>query len=853
MTIRNLEFLLRPRSIAVIGASDREHTIGAVVMRNLLKGGFSGPILPVHFTRRSVAGVHAYSAVGLMPHAPDLAVICTPPDSVVDFVRSLGAHGTRAVVIATDGVAHEPVLAVAKPRLMRILGPNSMGLIVPALGINTSLAPTPAIAGSLAFVSQSGALLAAALEWATPRKIGFTHAVSLGDASDVDAADLLDFLGSDPATRAILLYIESVRNGRKFLSAARAAARSKPVIVMKSGRTPTGAEAVMRHTRAHPGDDSVFDAAIARAGMLRVHTMAALFEAAETLGRIRAKVQPSVAIITNSGGPGVIAADAIEAGGGELACAPIDLGADADPQRYADALRSTLSGSPERTVLLIHGSGGVVSDDAIAEACKSEARDSDRVLACWMSGGRTRRGASLLREEGVPVYETPEAAVQAYFDMLHFRRNQQALEEVPEFVSSDFEFDDQAVQTLLANVLGTGRERLTDPEGKSLLVAYGVPIVHTHVAANAEEAAKLAAEIRYPVDLKILSPDLEHRADVGGVALNIENEEELRTSVRAIERRMQALRPSARLAGFTVQKTIRPPGAVHRRHGARELTLRASADPIFGMVIRLDRTIGILPLNVALAASMLEHGNPDSPALATTLSRLSQLIAHHPEIVELKIDPLLVDEQGVMALEVSVCVARTKSKAGEHLAIRPYPRELEQLVALRDLRALLRPIRPEDARAYAEFIGKTDAPDLQFSFFSRVRRVSPQDLARYTQIDYDREMAFVAAIVDDAGTKSDIVGEARILVYPNGESAEFSILVRSDMQRRGLGEALVRKLIEYCRARGKSTLIGQIHPDNEAMIALARRCGMEVEIAPDSNLAVAHMDLQPRIPQVNLF
>jgi acetyltransferase len=852
MTIRNLDFLFRPRSIAVIGASDRERTVGAAVMRNLLRGGFRGPILPVHSKRRSVAGVHAYREVAFLPQAADLALICTPPDTVEGLVRSLGVHGTRAAVILTDGVAPDPVLAVAQPHLMRILGPNSMGLLVPGLGINASFAPTPAAAGPLAFVSQSGALLAAALNWAAPRKLGFTHVVSLGDASDVDAADVLDFLGGDPATRAILLYIESVRDGRKFLSAARAAARNKPLIVMKSGRTAAGAEAAMRHTGAHPGDDDAFDAAIARAGMLRVNTIAALFEAAETLGRMRASLRSKLFVLTNAGGPGVIAADAIAEGGGELARAPVDLGADAAPERHAEALGSALAESAENTVLLIHGPSGVVADEAIAEGCKAQARDTGRVLACWMGGEGARRGASLLREAGVPVYETPEAAVQAYFDVLRYRRSQQALQETPDSMAADYAPDEGAVRSLLAKILAEGREHLTDPEGKALLVAYGVPIVHTHVAASADAAAKLAAEIGYPVALKVLSPDLEHRSEVGGVVLNIENEEELRGAARDIARRVEARKPPARLAGFTVQRMIRPPGAVHRRHGARELVLHAAADRIFGMVMRLDQAVGIVPLNAALAIDMLERGATGAPAVAAIVVRLSQLLARHPEIAELEIDPLLADEQGVMALEVRARIASTKLKPGEHLAIRPYPCELEEAVELRGLHVLLRPIRPEDARAYAEFIARTDAPDLQYRFFSRVRRVTEQDLARYTQIDYDREMAFVAEAAVDSGAR-EILGEARIMVYPDGESAEFALLVRSDVQRRGLGDALMRKLIDYCRARRKTALIGQMRPENRAMIALSRRRGMDIEVAPEGNLAVAHLDLQPPPPEVRLF
>jgi acetyltransferase len=676
--------------------------------------------------------------------------------------------------------------------------------------------------------------------------------VSLGDAADVDAADVLDYLGSDPATRAVLLYIESVGTGRKFLSAARAAARSKPVIVMKSGRTPAGAETALRHTGAHAGDDDAFDAAVARSGMLRVNSIGALFDAAETLARMPDRALLDLTIVTNAGGPAVVAADALTALGGRLAGTPVDLGGDATAPRYAEALRSTLAGSDQHAVLLIHGPSGVVSAETIAETCRDEARNSGRVLGCWMGGEHARRGAGVLREARVPVYDTPEAAVQAFVHRVHYRHNQEALQEAPEWAVPGFTPDEPAAQTLLAQVLAAGRERLTDPEGKALLTAYGVPVVHTHVATSADEAARLAAEIGYPVALKVLAPDLEHRADIGGVMLNLENEEELRGAARDITQRLQAYKTAAQLAGFTVQRMIRPPGAVHRRHGADELLLCAAADRVFGRLIRLGKAVGLVPLNAALAMDMLEPNARGAPAVALVLERVSQLVAHHPELVELEIDPLLVDERGAMALEVRARIARAAGRPGEHLAIRPYPRELEQRLDLPDLNAVLRPIRPEDARAYAEFIARTDAPDMRFRFFTRVRRVSTQDLARYTQIDYDREMAFVAVTARN-GAASEILGEVRIMTYPDGETAEFALLVRSDVKRRGLGRALIQKVIDYCRGRGKRILIGQMLPDNEAMAALARASGMEIELAPDANLTIAHLELQPRAPEVRLF
>ena len=850
MSIRNLDMLLRPRSIVVVGASEREHTVGASVMRNLMEARFPGPVYPVHSTRSSVAGVHAYRDFVFLPQVADLGVICTPPDTVPALVHSLGVHGTRAVAILTEGVDRDAVLAAARPHLMRVLGPNSMGLIAAHLHLNASFAPTAPKPGPLAFVSQSGALLAAALDWAAPRGIGFTYAVSVGDAADVDAADLLDFLGSDPTTRAILLYVESVRSGRKFLSAARAASRAKPVIVMKSGRTSAGADAAMRHTGAHAGDDAVFDAAVARAGMLRAYSIAELFDAAETLGRAAVSRSARLAILTNAGGPGVIAVDAAASSGIALVGAPVDLGGDAGPGKYAAALRSALDESPENALLLVHGPSGVVAAEDVAEACKADAAASARVLACFMGGDLSRTGASPLRAAGVPVYETPEAAVLAFGHLRRYRRHQEALQELPDWAMTDFVPDERGVRTLLSQALEEGRERLSDPEGKALLAAYGVPAVHTHVARDADEAAKLAREIGYPVALKVLSPDLEHRAEVGGVMLNLESEDEVRAAARDIRQRMGQYRPAARLAGFTVQRMLRPPGAVHRRHGGQESTLRAVADPVFGMVIRLDGAVGLVPLNAALALEMLGRDDERAHAVAKVLIRLSQLIARHPEIARLEIDPLVADEKGAMALEVRARIAPTRAKPGDHLAIRPYPRELEEEAQLEGLSALLRPIRPEDAAPYGELIARSGAEDVRMRFATLVRRLPAKDLARYTQIDYDREMAFVA---EARNGEREILGEVRIFTYPGGETAEFALLVRSDVHRRGLGRALLGKAIEYSRARGSGALIGQINAGNESMLSLARGCGMEVELAPGASLAIAHLDLRPRPAEVQLF
>lgn len=889
MSIRNLDFLFRPRSVAVIGASSRGEGVGAAVMRNLLKGGFRGPIA-------SISGAHAYRDTGRLPQAPDLAVICTAPETAAQAVHELGARGTRAVAIVTSGghaaserardALRDQVLAAAKPHLLRVLGPDSMGLIIPRLGLNASFSPAPAAPGHIALVSQSGALTAAALDWAASRKIGFSYVVSLGDAADVDAADTLDYLANESETRAVLLYAEAVKDARKFLSAARAAARRAPVVVLKSGRTPEGAEAAARHTGSRPGADAVFDAALRRAGLLRVDTVAEHFAAAETLTRTTSMEGDRLLIVTNAGGPGVLAADALVRAGGRLATLapetadrlarllgedrwranPVDLGGDAGADRYAQALRVVL-GEPQRDpVLLIHGPSGVAAGERIAQACATAVVEAKRhVIACWMGGGRARKAAKRLREASIPVHETPEDSVQAFLHVVNHRRNQETLQEAPPSIPTEFATDSAAVRDLLHAALAAERSRLTEPEGKALLAAYGVPVVDTHLAASADHAVELARAAGYPVALKVVSPDIEHRADVGGVMLNLESDDEVRTAARDIAQRIAELRPAARLAGFTVQRMIRRPGAAWRRHGAHEITVRATEDPLFGPVIHLHRgvverfpeaAVGLVPLNGALAHDLIgraglpvtltatsDRPGADLDAIAGVLVQVSQLLVDHAEIVELALDPLLADDKGAMVLEARIRVARADADGAKRLAIRPYPKELERVVEVRGQPVLLRPIRPDDAAGYAAFIAGTDAPDVRFRFFSVLRSLPPKELARYTQIDYDREMTFVA--VARAGPEpGDILGEVRAYAHPGGITVEFAILVRSDMQRLGLGRALLEHMIEYCRQRGVGELIGQILAENAPMIALARRCGMEVELPPGASVAVAHLDLR---------
>ena len=571
---------------------------------------------------------------------PDLAVIATPPAAVPDVIGALGTCGTRAAVVLTAGLAAardgegrsltQAMLEAAHPHLLRILGPNCVGLLVPGLGINASFAHTSALPGNLAFVSQSGGLTTAVLDWARSRGIGFSHFVSLGDAADVDFGDLLDYLGSDPATHAILLYIESVRAARKFMSAARAAARNKPVLAIKAGRAPEGARAVASHTGALAGSDEVYDAAIRRAGMLRVGTVLELFDAVETLSRAKPVYGDRLAIMTNGGGPGVMATDALVRGGGRLASLseqslkrldellpgawshgnPVDIIGDAPVERYVATLETLLREPMADAVLFIHVPTAIVAAAEIARACAAPAK-SGRVLGCWLGGGALDEARRIFADEGIPTYATPEEAVAGFLQLVDYRRNQQTLMETPSSAPKDSVSDTEVARDVVRAALGQGRELLSEPEAKRVLAAYGIPVVETRVAASAEEAAQLAQTLGFPVALKILSPQVTHKSDVGGVALDLASEAEVRGAAEAMARRLRERAPGAELAGFTVQKMVRRPRA-------HETIVGVASDPVFGPVILFgqggvaveviaDRAVALPPLNLALARELVSR------------------------------------------------------------------------------------------------------------------------------------------------------------------------------------------------------------------------------------------------------
>ena len=907
MSIRHLDRLLEPKSVAVFGASDRVGSVGATVWRNLRAGRFAGPIWAVNPKHATLDGEAVYARTIDLPQAPDLAVLCTPPDSVTGLIDELGRLGTRAAVVMTAGLTaaqKQATLDAARPHLLRVLGPNCIGLLTPRLGLNASFAHTDALPGDIAFVSQSGALVTAVLDWAKSRRIGFSHMVSLGERADVDFGDLLDHLASDAHTRSILLYIESIEAPRKFMSAARAAARNKPVIVVKAGRAGKGLQAAASHTGALAGSDVVFDAAIRRAGMLRVDTLQDLFMAAETLARFRGSHGSGLTVMTNGGGAGVMAADAaalagvalLELGDGvrrKLDAAlpptwshanPIDIIGDAPVRRYTETLQALLAERDTGTVLFMHAPTAIVRSDDIARACAPIARQATgRVMACWLGDAAVAEARRIFEDAGVAGYATPEEAVRAFAMLATYRRNQALLTEAPA-ASESRPPDIAAARAPIEAALAAGREMLDEFEAKAVLRAYGIPVVPTAaVEPTAAAAIGAARAVGYPVALKILSPDISHKSDVGGVHLNLRDDHELGEAVEGMRARVRERQPQARITGFTVQSMV-------ERRYAQELIVGASVDPVFGPVILFgqggtavevlaDRAIALPPLNRVLARDLVSHtrvakllaGYRDHPPaqldpICDVLVTVSQMLADLPELIELDINPLLADQDGVLALDARLRVMRapdqrprtegpsaaassprTSAASGpgtERFAIQPYPAQLEETLAWQGRAVLVRPIRPEDEAQHRAFAEHLRPEDLRLRFFSVRRELPRSELARLVQIDYAREMAFVALDMRPDGT-TETLGVVRAVADPDNVEAEFAIIVGSERKGQGLGQLLLGKMIRYLQGRGTQRLVADVLRENRAMRELAGRNGFHADAAASDGSTLRYvLDLQ---------
>ncbi len=869
MSIRHLDRLLEPKSVAVIGASDRSGSVGATVWCNLSAGRFKGPIYAVNPKHKTLGGVAVYAHPADLPQAPDLALLCTPPDTVPGLIEALGRLGTRACIVMTAGLSTAQKQAMrdfARPHLLRVLGPNCLGLLTPHLGLNASFAHTDALAGEVAFLSQSGALVTAVLDWAKSRQIGFSHLVSLGERADVDFGDLLDYLASDARTRSILLYIESIEQPRKFMSAARAAARNKPVIVVKAGRAGNGVQAAASHTGALAGSDIVFDAAIRRAGMLRVDTLQDLFMAAETLARFGRNHDDALTLMTNGGGAGVLAADAAALAGVELRelsgslrakldlllpptwshANPIDIIGDAPVQRYTETLQALLADRDSGAVLFMHAPTAIVRSEDIARACAPIVHQApDRVMACWLGDDAVADARCIFEDAGVADYATPEEAVRAFAMLGTYRRNQALLLEVPTASESGVP-DLVAARVPIEAALADGREMLDELEAKAVLKAYGIPIVPTVAAGPTSVAATAAAQgLGYPVALKILSPDIIHKSDVGGVHLNLRDSDELSQAAEAMLTRVREQRPQARITGFTVQ-------SMAKRPMAQELIIGASIDPLFGPVLLFgeggtavevlaDRAIALPPLNRVLARELVSRtrvakllaGYRDHPpvkldAVCDVLIALSHLIADIPEIAELDINPLWADHEGVIALDARLRVSREARGGAASFAITPYPAELVENAVWNGETIQLRPIRPEDGPQHKAFVERLQPEDLRLRFFNARKELPPTELARLTQIDYAREMAFIAVRTPPDGV-SQTLGVVRAVIDPNNVDAEFAIVVRSDLKGRGIGHLLLRKMIDYLTRCGTKRMVGQILRDNQVMREFMRSHGFVLD------------------------
>ena len=880
MSVRNLDKLFAPRSVALIGATPRPGSVGAVVARNLRRAGFAGELMLVNPHYDTIDGLTVHPNVASLPRAPDLGVIVTPAETVPCLIHELAARGTRAAVIITAGFGElgqrgqtlqQATLDAAKPHLLRIVGPNCVGIMLPRLGLDATFSHLAPPAGDIAFLSQSGAMITAMLDWAVPHGIGFSHVVSLGDMADVDFGDMLDYLAADPHTRAILLYAEGITHGRKFMSAARAASRIKPVLVLKAGRSQAGARAATSHTGVLAGADAVYDAVFRRAGMLRVRTMAELFDAAETLALTHEQVGERLAILTNGGGAGVLATDALVAARGQLAALsqttvadlnrqlpatwshgnPVDIIGDASGKRYGDALTTLIGDSEIDAILVLNCPTALAQPEDTARAvidtvagAEPAALRGRNVITAWLGEYSARTARQLFADARIATYETPDSAVTGFLHRVHHRRNQELLMETPPARLDMFGPDRVTVRRLIAAALAAGKSWLDPEETSAILAAYGLPIVANHFAADPDQAASLAAKVGFPIALKIRSADITHKSDVGGVALNLGNTDRVRREAEGMLRRVKAAHPEARLDGFLLQPMVRRPGAV-------ELLVGLVEDAVFGPLVAFgqggtaveimrDTSLELPPLNALLARRLMARtrvwqlvqgyrGKPPAniEAIVEMLIRLGQLAADQAEIRELDINPLLADAAGIIAVDARLRIAAAQSPGPARLAIAPYPKELGSAERLRDGTVLrLRPLRPEDEPMLHDLAAHMSHEDLRLRFFTPVQGLTHVVAARLSQLDYDRELALLA---EGDGMA---LGVVHFFADPDKLRAEYAIAVRSDWKGRGVGFLLMNRLIHIARQRGIGELVGEVLRENQPMLQMCRELGFAMVPQP---------------------
>jgi acetyltransferase len=890
----SLDPLFRPRSVAVVGASAAPGSVGNILMRNLLGSPFGGAVYPVNPKRRAVQGVYAYPTLRDVPGSADLVVIATPAATVPEQIRAAVECGAKGVIVISAGFSElgaegraleRQVRDIVKGKL-RLIGPNCLGVIYPPSNLNASFAAGMALPGHVALLSQSGAICTSILDWSYTAHVGFSAFVSVGAMIDVDFAALIDYFGDDPGTRSIVIYMESIGDVRSFLSAARAVARTKPIIVVKSGRHEAGAKAAASHTGALAGSDAVFDAAFRRAGVLRVQTIRDLFNMSEILAMQPQPRGPALGIVTNAGGPGVMAIDALMAGGGALAelspatrqaldallppfwshANPIDILGDATPERYRQAVEVCVKDENMQGLLILLTPQAMTDPTGTARLLTPFARvEGKPVLASWMGGEAVQPGKELLRRAGIPAFDTPEAAIRAFLHMVQYRRAQELLYETPAAVP-DFQPDAGHVRRGIDAARRDNRRLLTEFEAKDLLAAYDIPVVPTVTATGADEAVAAARELSFPVVLKLLSSTITHKTDAGGVQLNLLDEDAVRQAFRTIRENAEnyaqarGWQPAGVFAGVTVQPMIQTKG--------QELIVGSSIDAQFGPVILFgaggilvevfqDSALALPPLNRTLARRLMERTKifevlkgvrgqrgVDLARLETLLVRFSQLVAEQPDVQEIDINPLLAGPEQIIALDARVLLSEEKPTRGGgwELAILPYPNQYTAPFRLADgTEVVVRVIRPEDEPLIVEHHGLLSEQSIRLRYFSMVKHLTHDRLIRLCHLDYNREMALVAVHTDERGPH--IWGVSRYYFDPETGSAEFALLVADPYQGRGLGQHLMRRLIEVAKDRGVKRLTGLVLRENRPMLELLRGLGLTATPSDDPAAVEAVLEL----------
>lgn len=892
MGIHGLDRIFDPESIVVIGASDNRTSVGWAVMKNLVESEFPGPIFPINPKYDSVWGRQCFKDISDIDHPIDLAIIAVPIAEVPDIVHRCGERKIGGAIILSAGgretgaegrKLEEQIFQEAQKFSMRIIGPNCLGIIVPHGKLNASFAADMPPTGHMAFISQSGAICSAVLDLALAEGFGFSHFVSIGSMVDVDFADIIDYLGNDPKVTSILLYVESIPNMRKFMSACRSVSRLKPIISLKAGKSPAGARAAASHTGAMTGEDVLYDAAFWRAGVLRVRTIGDLFNCAELLGKQPKPRGHAIAIITNAGGPGVMAADALADMGFEPAHLepetlhklnevlppqwshnnPIDILGDATPERYLQTIQICLRASEIDGVAVLLTPQTMTEPTGVANIIAREVRHAAKpMLSVWMGGRDVQEGRDILNRANIPTFETPEQAIEAFLYLYRQQLQLKIIQQIPPAFNRTLVFDRNRAEHIIKSSESELNGVMGEIEAKELLEAYGIPTNRTILTRTVEEARDIAKELGFPVVMKIASPDILHKTEANGVRVDIGSPDEVARTFEDLISSAKAWNPSASIQGVSIQRMV--------KNANCEILIGAKHDPLFGPAILFgmggiytevirDRAIGLPPLNRSLARELMEKTKvfkilsgfrnipaADIEALEEFLIRFSQLLIDFPKISEVDMNPVFIVQRKPLVVDARVIFHHTDIPSPHHLIISPYPQEWEiRGTTSGGVNVFIRPILPEDAHIFVEFFRTLSPTSVYYRFFRPLKELSEDMIVRFTQVDYDREIAMVA--MDASSNDEKMLGVARVISDPDGKRAEFSILVSDPWQGRGIGAMLLSRCLIIAKKRGIKEVWGTVLKENSGMLALARKLGFTMKFAKDFGEYEVIIDLEKTI------